>query len=737
MCGIFGYVNYLVDRSREEIVNNLITGLDYLAYRGYDSAGIAFSGDKRGETFVVKEVGEPSALRALVKDSGYDMKKRFDVHAGIAHTRWATHGPASRRNAHPHRSDPSSEFLVVHNGILTNYAEVKSILESKGFVFESDTDTECIAKLMKYVYDSTSNKSDLDFSDLLKLTLKDLEGAYGVLVMSVHYPGELVAARKGSPLLVGIKAKAKLKADFVDIEFPDFPLPASDFSSAPTIDGPSSLNIPLLRVSSIPVAADPIAGVPTLTPSATMSLGVPRSELRHSQSRAFISDDGDPIPTEFFLSSDPAAVIEHTRKVVELEDDDIAHIYDGGLHIHRLRREEGQPSIRSIQTLEMELEQIRKSNFDYFMLKEIFDQPESIINTMRGRVNFEKKTVKLGGLSNYIHAIRRSRRIILVACGTSYHSCIAVRDLFEELTDMPISVEIASYFLDRRPPLFRDDTCIFVSQSGETADTLLALRYCTERGALCVGVVNVVGSTISRATVCGVHINAGPEIGVASTKAYTSQFVALTMVALLLSDDRISKQARRDEIIDGLAKISEQVKTVLTLSNSIKDAAEKIYNTDKMLVLGRGYQYATALEGALKIKEITYILAEGILTGELKHGPLALVDADIPIIMVATKDQLFDKVKSGVQQVIARFGNPIFVTTQSAVDAWPEAAAAFKPGKNGEPPKYDNFVVPETVDCLQGILNIIVLQLLGYYITVKKNYDPDRPRNLAKAVTTE
>ncbi|KAK7208344.1 hypothetical protein BZA70DRAFT_273499 [Myxozyma melibiosi] len=693
MCGIFGYVNYLVEKSREDILNTMLDGMQRLEYRGYDSAGIAVDGDGYNEVVLFKEVGKVAALRKLVNSSDIDKNKRFVSHVAIAHTRWATHGQPSRLNAHPHRSDPNNEFVVVHNGIITNYRELKALLVSKGFVFETETDTECIAKLCKYVYDLNKHR-DLDFTELAKLILVELQGAYGLLLKSVHYPNEVIGTRKGSPLLIGVKTEKKLKVDFVDVEFPDF--------AEITVDAGDA--------------------------SANGMLGVPMggSDLRRSQSRAFVSDDGVPMQAEFFLASDPSAVVEHTKKVLYLEDDDIAHIYDGELHIHRVRRDEGLPSIRSIQTLEMELNEIMKGNFDHFMQKEIFEQPESVVNTMRGRIDFEKKTVTLGGLSAYLNTIRRCRRIIMIACGTSYHSCMATRAIFEELTEIPIAVELASDFLDRKSPVFRDDTCIFVSQSGETADTMLALQYCIERGALTVGIVNSVGSSISRQTNCGVHINAGPEIGVASTKAYTSQYVALTMMALSLSDDRISMRPRRHAIIDGLAKISKQIDEVLKLNDKIKEMAETdLINQKSLLLLGRGYQHATALEGALKIKEISYMHSEGVLAGELKHGVLALVDEDLPIIVLATHDSLFPKVMSSVEQVIARSGNPILICNEDE-----ESLGKFKK-------TYRTLEVPATVDCLQGLLNVIPLQLMSYWLAVKKGFDVDFPRNLAKAVTVE
>lgn len=691
--GIFGYINYLVPKSRGQILNTLIEGLQRQEYRGYDSAGLAIDADADGAVDIYREVGKVAELRKLIEASDANTEELFDVHAGIAHTRWATHGQPQRKNCHPQRSDPNNEFTVVHNGIITNYRELKALLTSKGIQFESDTDTECIAKLTKFIYDQNKDQ-DLDFSQLAKLVVVELEGAYGLLIKSTHFPDEIVATRKGSPLLVGVKTEKKLKVDFVDVEFPDMAVQ----TEAPSAAGNS------------------------------LQLGVPGSDaLRHSQSRAFLSDDGVPMASEFFLASDPAAVVEHTKKVLFLEDDDIAHIYDGELHIHRVRRDENAAPTRSIQTLEMELNQIMKGEFDHFMQKEIFEQPESIVNTMRGRIDFEAKTVQLGGLRTWLTTIRRCRRLIMIACGTSYHSCLAVRSIFEELTEIPVSVELASDFLDRRSPVFRDDVCVFVSQSGETADSLLALQYCIDRGALTVGIVNSVGSSISRQTHCGVHINAGPEIGVASTKAYTSQYTALVLFALSLSDDSIHKKDRREAIIDGLSKISEQISEVLKLNDSIKTLCDDVLCEQKsLLLLGRGYQHATALEGALKIKEISYMHSEGVLAGELKHGVLALVDENLPIIVLATRDSLFPKVMSAVEQVVARSGNPIIICNKGD-----KTMDKFSDGK------FKTIELPSTVDCLQGLLNVIPLQLMSYWLAVKRGIDVDFPRNLAKSVTVE
>ncbi|KAL4737454.1 glutamine--fructose-6-phosphate transaminase (isomerizing) GFA1 [Aspergillus foveolatus] len=694
MCGIFGYINYLVERDRKYILDTLLNGLSRLEYRGYDSAGLAVDGDKKNEVCAFKEVGKVAKLKQLIEESKPDLTKTFESHAGISHTRWATHGTPSRLNCHPHRSDPNWEFSVVHNGIITNYKELKALLESKGFRFETETDTECIAKLTKYLYDQ---QPDIDFTVLAKAVVKELAGAFGLLIKSVHYPHEVIAARKGSPLVIGVRTSRKMKVDFVDVEYSeDVALPAEQASQNAAIKN-----------------------------SATGLLAPPDKSLLHrSQSRAFLSDDGIPQPAEFFLSSDPSAIIEHTKKVLYLEDDDIAHIHEGQLNIHRLTKDDGTSNVRAIQTIELELQEIMKGKFDHFMQKEIFEQPESVVNTMRGRLDVANKQVTLGGLRQYISTIRRCRRIIFIACGTSYHSCMAVRGVFEELTEIPIAVELASDFLDRQAPVFRDDTCVFVSQSGETADSLMALRYCLERGALTVGIVNVVGSSISLLTHCGVHINAGPEIGVASTKAYTSQFVAMVMFALSLSEDRASKQKRREEIMEGLSKISDQFREILKLNEPIKQMCERFFKNQKsLLLLGRGGQFPTALEGALKIKEISYLHCEAVMSGELKHGVLALVDENLPIIMILTRDGLFTKSLNAYQQVIARSGRPIVICNKDD----PEFSSA----------QTEKIEVPKTVDCLQGLLNVIPLQLISYWLAVGEGLNVDFPRNLAKSVTVE
>ncbi|GJJ14826.1 glutamine--fructose-6-phosphate transaminase(isomerizing) [Clathrus columnatus] len=680
MCGIFGYCNFLVEKDRKAICNILTTGLQRLEYRGYDSAGIGIDGDKPGEVLLFKQVGKVAGLIKLITESNVDKSVSFYSQVSIAHTRWATHGVPSPVNCHPLRSDPKNEFTVVHNGIVTNSAELRLVLQKRGYKFESETDTEAVAVLTKFIYDSQPDKR-ITFVALVKAVLHELEGSFAFVFKSTHYPNEIVTTRRGSPLMIGVKTEKKLKVDFVDVDF------------APTEE------------------TEPYSGSNgLLAPSAP--------KLTRSQSRAFMSEDGLPQPIEYFIASDASAIIEHTKRVLYLEDDDIANIKEGELYISRLRRDGGKdvPRTRSIETLELEIAEIMKGKFDHFMQKEIYEQPDSVVNTMRGRVNFATNSVKLGGLQKYLPTIRRGRRIVFSACGTSYHSCIATRAIFEELTEIPVSVELASDFLDRKTPIFRDDVCVFVSQSGETADTILALRYCLERGALCLGVVNTVGSTISRETHCGVHINAGPEIGVASTKAYTSQYIALLMMALQLSEDRISLTERRNKIIEGLRQLSNQIKTVLSNDNTLKQLATGVLAQSKsLLIMGRGFQYATCLEGALKIKEISYMHSEGILAGELKHGPLALIDENMPVIIIMTRDSLYPKVQSAFAQITARKAQPIIICNDDDASI-PTSAKTIR--------------VPQTVDCLQGLLNVIPLQLLSYHLAVRNGFDVDFPRNL-------
>merc|ERR1712055_330198 len=429
--------------------------------------------------------------------------------------------------------------------------------------------------------------------------------------------------------------------------------------------------------------------------------------------------DGDAV--EYFFASDASAIIEHTNRVIFLEDDDVASVKNGVLSIHRSNKE--GDLAREITTLKMEIQQIMKGNFTTFMQKEIFEQPESVVNTMRGRIDFELEKVQLGGIKDFVPEINRCRRLLMIACGTSYHSAVACRQLLEELTELPVMIDLASDFLDRSTPIFRDDACFFISQSGETADTLAALRYCKARGALCLGVTNTVGSTISRESHCGIHINAGPEIGVASTKAYTSQILSLVMFGLVMSEDRLSLQPRRREIIQALKELPEEIKKVLELDDKVREIAKELYQKRSLLIMGRGYNYATCLEGALKVKELTYMHSEGIQAGELKHGPLALVDSTVPIIMCVMRDHVFTKCMNALQQVTARDGKPILIVEQGDQETMKWAEHYLE--------------VPRAVDALQGVLTVIPLQLLSYHLAVLRDCNVDCPRNLAKSVTVE
>ncbi|XP_076346614.1 glutamine--fructose-6-phosphate aminotransferase [isomerizing] 2-like isoform X3 [Tachypleus tridentatus] len=647
--------------------------------------GVAIDADVKGnEIEIIRRSGKVKMLEDTIWNrQDLDLEQCFKNHVGIAHTRWATHGAPSEKNSHPQRSDLTNEFVVVHNGILTNYKDIKQFLIKKGHDFESDTDTEVIGKLLKHIHD---NHPELTFRELVEQVIQQLEGAFALVCKSRKYPGQCVATRRGSPLLVGIKSKTHLATDYIPVMF-----------SKDTDKRTKSEHRPR-------------------QPS-TLSSNVNRSDTTQ------FCPLGEDKEVEYFFASDASAVIEHTNRVIFLEDDDVAAVSDGNLTIHRMKRTIDDTTSREIITLKMEIQQIMKGNYSSFMQKEIFEQPESVINTMRGRVNFDTEIVILGGIKDYIPEIKRCRRLLLIGCGTSYHSAIATRQILEELTELPVMVELASDFLDRNTPIFRDDVCFFISQSGETADTLMALRYCRMRGALIVGITNTVGSSICRESHCGVHINAGPEIGVASTKAYTSQFISLIMFALVMCDDRISMQPRRSEIIQGLRALPVQIKEVLELDEQVYDLAQKMYQQKSLLVMGRGYNSATCLEGALKIKELTYMHSEGIISGELKHGPLALVDKAMPVIMIVTRDPVYPKCMNALQQVTARDGRPVIICEKGDTETQKHA--------------YLSLEVPHNVDCLQGILTVIPLQLLSYHIAVLRGCNVDCPRNLAKSVTVE
>ncbi|EOX96625.1 hypothetical protein QUC31_005658 [Theobroma cacao] len=692
MCGTFAYLNYNVTRDRRFILEILFNGLRRLEYRGYDSAGISIdssspsflSADPNGQfadsappPLVFRQEGNiESLVKSVYKDvasTELNLEEPFSVHAGLAHTRWATHGEPSPKNSHPQTSGAGNEFLVVHNGIITNYEVLKETLIRHGFNFESDTDTEVIPKLAKYVFDKANEEGDqtVTFSQVVLEVMRHLEGAYALIFKSRHYPNELIACKRGSPLLLGVK---ELSED--------------------TSSGASFLDL------------------------------------------KFISENGR--PKELFLSSDASAVVEHTKKVLVIEDGEVVHLKDGGVSILKFENDKGKhgsalsrPSSvqRALSFLEMEVEQINKGKYDHYMQKEIHEQPESLTTTMRGRLirggSCKAKTVLLGGLKDHIKTIRRSRRIVFIGCGTSYNAALAARPIIEELSGVPVTMEIASDLVDRQGPIYREDTAVFVSQSGETADTLLALEYALENGALCVGITNTVGSAIARNTHCGIHINAGCEIGVASTKAYTSQIVVMAMLALAIGDDAISSQARREAIIDGLFDLPNKVREALKLDQEMKDLAKLLIAEQSLLVFGRGYNFATALEGALKVKEVSLMHSEGILAGEMKHGPLALVDENLPIIVIATRDACFSKQQSVIQQLHARKGRLIVMCSKGD-------AASVCPGESCRV-----IEVPQVEDCLQPVVNIIPLQLLAYHLTVLRGHNVDQPRNLAKSVTTQ
>eukprot|EP00800_Vazella_pourtalesii_P010786 TRINITY_DN2627_c0_g1_i2.p1 TRINITY_DN2627_c0_g1~~TRINITY_DN2627_c0_g1_i2.p1 ORF type:complete len:562 (-),score=118.59 TRINITY_DN2627_c0_g1_i2:137-1822(-) len=556
------------------------------------------------------------------------------------------------------------------------------------YVFESDTDTEVIPKLMKYIWD-TEQCQHLSFTSLVELIVSYLVGAFALVFKSKNFPGQVVATRRGSPLLIGIKSNTKVTTDHIPVFYS------------------SERNKQLQTAGDSPAGSNP--GLRRLS----------------SYTHFNFADESDK-QVEYFFASDASAIIEHTNRVIFLEDDDVAAVEETGtLSIHRMRRDptSSLAPVRAIHTLEMEIMQIMKGSFSCFMEKEIWEQPDSLVNTMRGRVKFEDNSIRLGGLMEHLSSIRRCRRLIFIACGTSYHSALAMRTLIEEMTELPVVIELSSDFLDRRTPIFRDDVCFFISQSGETADTLCALRYCRKRGALIVGITNTVGSSISRESHCGVHLNAGPEIGVASTKAYTSQMVVLVMFALMMSEDRISLRQRRVDIIEGLKQLPNLIKEILSVKEQIKALAQELQSKQSVILMGRGYNFATCLEGALKIKELSYMHSEGILAGELKHGPLAMIDEHMPVIMVILKDSTYTKCKNALSQVVARSSDPIIFCTKGDTEIIERSKWYLE--------------IPDTIDCLQPIISIIPLQLLAFYLAQIKGFDVDCPRHLAKSVTVE
>ncbi len=608
MCGIVGYIG---DRGASPL---LLDGLKRLEYRGYDSAGVAIMNGHGVETR--KAAGKISRLEAALASSP------IGGNTGIAHTRWATHGAPTECNAHPHL-DCKGHIAVVHNGIIENSTTLKAQLVERGHKFVSETDTEVLAHLIEEAFDGV-------LEDAVIEALWQVEGTYGIAVVSSEDKDKIVAARKGSPLLVGL-------------------------------------------------------------------------------------GDG-----EYYIASDASAILSQTREVVYLDDGDLAVLTRDGYRVIDLRAKELD---RKVHKIEWDLQQIERGGYAHFMLKEIFEQPETIENCMRGRLLDEEGTAKLGGLNMTDEELLKFDNVVITACGTSWHSALIGEHMMEELTRIPVEVEYASEFRYRNPIVNDRTLCIVISQSGETADTLAAMREARNRGARTYGVVNVVGSTIARESNGGIYVHAGPEIGVASTKAFTSQVVALALLTLKIGRLKDVSVVRGKEIIDALRALPAQVQQILDRAPEIEAFAEEFKRAQNFLYLGRGYNFPTALEGALKLKEISYIHAEGYPAAEMKHGPIALIDEMMPVVFIAPHDAVFDKIVSNVQEVKARKGTVIAITSRD------EPALAGKVD-------YE-FRIPETIDMLAPVLACIPLQLLAYYIAVKRGSNVDQPRNLAKSVTVE
>jgi glucosamine--fructose-6-phosphate aminotransferase (isomerizing) len=608
MCGIVGYVG------TKKVVPILMEGLRRLEYRGYDSAGMAVL-EKDGLIFE-KTAGKVNALEALLKG------RKFESTIGIAHTRWATHGEPTDTNAHPHL-DCKGQIAVVHNGIIENFGTLKELLQRKGHKFSTETDTEVLAHLIEEYYEG-------DLCEATRLALTQVEGTYGIAVLCKENPGEIVAARHGSPLVVG------------------------------------------------------------------------RGE------------------GENFVASDVSAILRHTNQVVYLEDKEIALVNKDKFSISTIDKVKVTPQVQEISWT---LDQIERGGFPHFMLKEIFEQPTTVNNAMRGRLNPEEGTVRLNGLNLQYEELRHIDRIIITACGTSWHAALIGEYIIEEYASIPVEVEYASEFR-YRSPIINDGTVVFViSQSGETADTLAAMREAKRKGATVLGICNVVGSTIARETDGGVYIHAGPEIGVASTKAFTSQISVLTLFATLLGRMRSLSVERGQDIINGLKEIPQQVEKILERSDHVKGIASRYYGKNNFLYLGRGINFPVALEGALKLKEISYIHAEGYPAAEMKHGPIALIDENMPVVVIALKDSVYEKVLSNIEEIKARRGQIIALATE---------------GDEQIKKKVDHVIyIPETIEQLTPLLSIIPLQLLAYHMAVMRGCDVDQPRNLAKSVTVE
>ncbi len=611
MCGIVGYIGY------RDAFPILINGLKRLEYRGYDSTGIAVV---NRDTKVYKQKGKVSDLEHSLANT------KIEGSIGIGHTRWATHGEPNDINAHPHVSQ-NGKFTLIHNGIIENYIGLKKRLEDRGYNFKSETDTEVLVNLIEYIY----IKGNVNAEIAVRLALSKVIGAYGIVVIAKDEPNLLIAARKGSPLVIGIGTN------------------------------------------------------------------------------------------EYMIASDATPIIEHTDSVIYLNNDNVAVIKRDELSLKTISNEELEPNI---QKLNLEIGAIEKNGFDHFMLKEIFEQPQSITDTFRGRILSDLSEIKLGGLLDVMPVLEKAKRIIVVACGTSWHAGLVAEYLIEEFARIPVEVEYGSEFRYRNPVIYKDDVVIAISQSGETADTLAAINIAKKSGATVIGVCNVVGASIPRETHAGVYTHAGTEIGVASTKSFTTQVTVLTMIAMILGKKRNTlSDTEYKEIIEGLVNIPKQIEEILKLSKDFESLAELYKDASNFLYLGRGYFFPVALEGALKLKEISYIHAEGYPAAEMKHGPIALIDEKMPVVVIATNDKSYEKIVSNIQEVKARKGIVIAIVTEGDTIIKNMADHVLE--------------VPKTHEALAPLLAVIPLQLLSYYIAVLRGCNVDQPRNLAKSVTVE
>jgi len=611
MCGIVGYIG------NKTASNIILNGLKRLEYRGYDSAGI--STYEKDKILTTKFSGKVKDLENKIISNAHDGT------VGMGHTRWATHGKPSDINAHPH-NDSLNKISIVHNGIIENYYSIKKYLTSKNYNFKSETDTEVLVQLISYIHDTQKN----DFCESVRIALNEIVGAYGLVVMNSDNPDKIIAARLGSPLIIGI---------------------------------------------------------------------------------------GD---NEFFIASDSSPIIEHTRDIIVLDEGEMAIISKNGYEIRKI--DDNNIVNKEIEKIEHSIEQIEKGDYEHFMLKEIYEQPISLSNSIRGRVNFDNNQVHLGGLNEWVQHLHEVDIIYITACGTSWHAAQIGGYMLEEVLNIPVKVEYASELRYREVPVNAKSAVIAISQSGETADTLAAIKKCKSLGAITIGVVNVVGSSISRETDCGVYIHAGPEIGVASTKAFSSQVAVLSLITLFLKYKFSGKYNEQNEIINSFSKLSKDVDAVLDQSDKIKLIADKYKDSLNFLYLGRGFHFPVALEGALKLKEISYIHAEGYPAAEMKHGPIALIDDKMPVVFIVTKSA-YEKIISNIREVKSRGGQIIIITSQN----------------NEELDEFsdDIIYIPETHKFLSPIISSVPLQLLAYYIAVLKGCDVDQPRNLAKSVTVE